>query len=224
MLRLVISILVTGPALFLSSYAASQRVYDPGEFPDAPTVQNEPKQNSYQQGGHVIILLERRSYFFPDLCTRIAPLSVSQKFILSLNESISGHIVVGSAASAGLGQAFNWQAGYGQGAEGYAKRFGASMARSASNNFLGTFLLASILRQDPRFFVRGRLTFVQAVKYSLFRIVITRRDSGEQTVNSSGLLGPLAGEALATTYLPIEDRTVGNTLLRYSADLGWRAT
>ncbi len=97
------------------------------------------------------------------------------------------------------------------------------MARTASNNFFGTFLFASILRQDPRFFVRNSPTFGHAVKYSLTRIVITRRDSGEDTVNSSGLLGPLAGESLANVYLPKQDRTVGYTFSRYGTDMAWRA-
>jgi hypothetical protein len=97
------------------------------------------------------------------------------------------------------------------------------MARSASSNLFGTFLFASIFRQDPRFFVRNSPTFGQAVKYSLSRIVITRRDSGEDTVNSSGLLGPLASEGLANAYLPAQDRTIENTIRRYGADIGWLA-
>ena len=100
--------------------------------------------------------------------------------------------------------------------------FGASMARDTSNNFFGTFLLATMLRQDPRFFVRNRLTFWRAVQYSLQRIVITRDDSGTDVVNSSGLLGPLGGEALANTYLPMQNRTVENTFARCAGDLGWR--
>jgi hypothetical protein len=177
-----------------------------------------------QQGRvQVIVLLTRKSYCFPDLATNVAPLSSTQKFELFVHNSISGHVILGSAASAGFGQALNSPASYGQGAEGYGKRFGAAMARTASNNFFGTFLLASILRQDPRFFVRNSPTFGQAVKYSLSRLVITRTDSGTDTVNSSGLLGPLAGEGLANTYLPSQERTVGKTFARYATDTGWRA-
>jgi hypothetical protein len=106
--------------------------------------------------------------------------------------------------------------------DGYGKRFGSYMARTASNSFFGTFLFATLFRQDPRFFVRSEPTFWQAVEYSLHRIVITRRDSGEDTVNSSGLLGPLAGEGLANTYLPMQDRTLGNTFVRYTSDIGLR--
>jgi hypothetical protein len=41
-------------------------------------------------------------------------------------------------------------------------------------------------------------------------------------VNYAGLLGPLAGEALANTYFPEGNRDVSSTFIRYAADLGWR--
>lgn len=192
-------------------------------LPDAPDPQTPPNQNNNQQSVQVIIFVTRRSYCFPDLAINSVPLSAKQKFELFLNDSISGHAIVGSAASAGLDQAFNWYAAYGQGAAGYGKRFAASMARDTSNTFFGTFLLATMLRQDPRFFVRSNPTFWRSVKYSLHRILITRDDSGADVVNSSGLLGPLAGEALANTYLPTQNRTVENTFARYASDIGWRA-
>src|SRR5215469_3515220 len=212
------------PALIGTSAVSQRARDDPGStLPDAPSAQIYPTASSHQPQAQFIILLERRSYFFPDLATNTAPLSARQKFTLFLNDSVSGQAIVVSAASAGVEQGFNWLAGYGQGAKGYGKRFGASLARSASNSFFGTFLLATTLRQDPRFFVPSSPTFWQAAKYSLHRLVITRSDSGAATVNSSGLLGPLAGEGLANVYLPVEDRTLGNTLVRYANDLGWRA-
>lgn len=225
MIRLVISIMLCACALFFSTRAVSQRTDSNknGTLPDAPAAQIPQNQNSNSKSVQVIIFLTRRSYCFPDLATNPAPLSAKGKFALFLNDSISGHAIAGSAAAAGLDQAFNWYAGYGQGAAGYAKRFGAQMARDSSNSFFGTFLLATALRQDPRFFVRTDPTFWRAVKYSLHRIVITRNDSGVEVVNSSGLLGPLAGEALANTYLPAQSRTAGNTCARYASDLGWRA-
>ena len=222
MTRLFISILLFAWSALFSSWAASQSAHPGGALPDAPAAQNQAQQNSNQQSVQVIILLTRKSYCFPDLATNASPLSVGQKFTLFVENSISGHLVAGSAASAGWGQAVNSPAGFGQGASGYGKRFGAAMARGASNDFFGTFVFASILRQDPRFFVRNSPTFFQAVKYSVNRIVITRADSGADVVNTSGLLGPLAGETLANTYLPPGERSVGSTFSRYASDLGWR--
>jgi hypothetical protein len=221
--QLISVVLLLCPALSWT-YAVAQSVEQNqnGNAPDAPAAHTPLPQNGNQQRTHLIILVTRRSYWFPDLATNFVPLSRKQKFELFLKDSISAHAIAGSVASAGVGQALNWYAGLGQGAAGYGKRFGASMARSSSNNFFGTFLLATIFRQDPRFFVRKDPTFWNTVKYSLHRIVITRSDSGAEAFNSSGLLGPVAGEALASAYLPMRNRTVGNTFARYAGDIGWR--
>ena len=79
-----------------------------------------------------------------------------------------------------------------------------------------------MLREDPRFYVKKDLTFKQSVKYSALRVFFTRSDSGNQVVNYAGLLGPLAGEGLANTYWPKQNRGVGDTFARYAADEGWK--
>ncbi|MGA9963787.1 MAG: hypothetical protein WBQ10_01155 [Terriglobales bacterium] len=96
------------------------------------------------------------------------------------------------------------------------------MARSASANLFGTFLIASALHEDPRFYVKKHYTFTRSVKYAAERIVITRSDSGERVVNFADTLGPLAGEALADTYYPEGNRGVSSTFIRYGSDLGWK--
>ena len=96
------------------------------------------------------------------------------------------------------------------------------MARSASANLFGTFLIASVLHEDPRFYVKKHYTFKQSVKYAATRVVFTRSDSGERVVSFADLLGPLAGEALADTYYPEGNRDVSSTFIRYGADIGWK--
>jgi hypothetical protein len=58
------------------------------------------------------------------------------------------------------------------------------------------------LPSEPAFLLRS-------LKYSTQRIVLTRSDSGNDVFNASGLLGPLASEALANVYLPSTEQTVG---------------
>ena len=45
--------------------------------------------------------------------------------------------------------------GYGQGAQGYAKRYGAAYADEAISRMIGSAMLPSLLHQDPRYFYRG---------------------------------------------------------------------
>ena len=192
--------------------------------PDAPSAsaqsQAAPQAENPLQSS--MSFLQRKSVFFPNLATNSGPLSPWQKFKLGANNSISLATIGAALAGAAYGQAINSPKGYGQGGEGYAKRFGADMARSASANLFGTFLIASVLHEDPRFYVKKHYTFKQSVKYAATRVVFTRSDSGERVVSFADLLGPLAGEALADTYYPEGNRDVSSTFIRYGADIGWK--
>lgn len=201
---------------------------DATKVPDAPS-QSAASQTATPAGGFetgigFVDLLQKKSLFFPNIATSKKPLTSEQKFKLFVDNSISGSAFLGSLAGAGLGQAFNSPEGYGQGGEGYAKRFGASMARNASNQFFGTWLLASALHQDPRFFVKPTSDIRVAVRWAIVRTFVTRDDrTGKGVTNWSGLLGPLAGEALANTYMPPDAQTVGKTFERYGTDIGVQA-
>jgi hypothetical protein len=170
----------------------------------------------------VVGYLSNRSLFFPNIATRPEALSAGEKFKLFVNESISPPNFITSAVSAGFGQARNSPEAYGQGADGYFSRFGSSMGRGASNSFFGTFVLASVLHQDPRYFPHTNPTLWSSIKYAAKRVVITRKDNGQSTFNTSGLVGILAGETLANTYLPRSEQTGGDTLERFASDVGWQ--
>ena len=187
------------------------------DLPNAPS----PAQASSTQ--NVIELLNRRSSFFPDLARAPGALDAKQKLELFAGSSISGYALFTSAFSAGFGQATDSLSGYGQGADGYAKRLGSSMARGATSNFVGTFLLPTVLHQDPRFFVLATDSPREATIYALHRVVVTRTDQGQDAFNWSGLLGPLAAEGTANAYLPDRERTIGRTFGRYSTDIGFLA-
>jgi hypothetical protein len=167
-------------------------------------------------------LLDRKSIFFPDIAADTNPLSPGQKFEIFVDNSISVHTILWSGLGSAVGQADNSPTGFGQGWDAYGKRFGSSMARQASSQFFGTFVLASALHQDPRFFPEVNPGFFQAVKYSVQRLFVTRSDDGLRVMNTSGLVGPLLGEGLANAYWPDPNRTVGDTFFRYGLDLATR--
>ena len=198
-----------------------------GSLPDSPSSSAQSphttKGNNPVQGGVALVqVLERKSLVFPDLATTKETLSPWDKFKLAANNSVAVSNLGAALVSAAYGQAVDHPEGYGQGGEAYAKRFAANMARTASDNIFGTFLIASVMHEDPRFYVKKGLSFRQSVKYAAVRVVKTRSDNGQSVSNFSGLVGPLAGEGLANTYYPEGSRGVGDTFIRYSADLGWR--
>jgi len=195
--------------------------------PDAPPAgaqtQTAPQAtNPLQNGMAFFKLLQRKSLVFPDLATNAGPLNSWEKFKLAANNSVSLSTTGAALISSAFGQAINSPAGYGQEGGGFGKRFGAHMARAASGNLFGTFLIAAALHEDPRFYVKKNLSFRESMKYAAVRVALTRSDSGKRVVNFAGLLGPLAGEGLSNTYYPEGSRGVGNTFIRYASDLGWK--
>jgi len=212
---------VLGSALSLA--AQQPAVASTQSSPDSSSPQQQAAPGSNEgRTARFIGYATNPSTFFPDIATSPGPLTTGGKFKLFVNQSISPPYVLEAASSAAFDQARNVPRGYGQGWDAYGSRFGANMARASSSSFFGTFLFASLLHEDPRFFPESKPSVWRSLKYSTQRIVITRNDSGKDVFNTSGLLGPLASEGLANVYLPSSEQTVGKTFTRFAADLAWR--
>jgi hypothetical protein len=207
-----------------------------------PAKQDQPKAQEstkpVQQAGPTVVeqaasaamkpvalfsLLEKKSIVFPDIAASTAALSPGQKFELFVDNSISVHAVVAASFGSLIGQAADSPTGFGVGGAAYPKRFGAALARGSSSEFFGTFVIASALHEDPRFFPEHNPTLKESVKYSLRQLFVARNDAGAEVANMPGLLGPLLGEGLANAYWPDRNRTAGDTLFRYGLDLASRA-
>ena len=199
---------------------AKQDQSKPAEQP-APSMVTQA-ENAAMKPVQLFNLLERKSIVFPDIASSTQALSPGQKFELFVDNSISVHTIVWSTLGSLIGQADDSPTGYGVGGLGYPKRLGSSLARETSSEFFGTFVIASALHEDPRFFPEYNPTLKQSAKYSLRRLFVTRNDAGANVVNMPGLLGPLLGEGLANVYWPDRNRTAGDTLFRYGLDLASR--
>lgn len=207
--------------------AAGQQGNKSANLPDAPVAKQSAGPNT-QKGGNgafqtTFDILARKSVFFPDLAFDTKPLSSAQKLELAADQSIAPSGLTIAAFAAGISQARDSWPGYGQGGAGYGKRYGATLALNASSDMFGTFLLPSLLRHDPRYFVSAQGGVGHKVFYAIGRVFVTRTDHGGQAFNLSGLLAPLMAESLANTYLPDRERTTQKTFERYGIHIGINA-
>jgi hypothetical protein len=109
---------------------------------------------------------------------------------------------------AGLSQAENEFPGYGQGAQGLGKRFGASLADEVSAGFWSNYAYPVVLKEDPRYFRLGEGGFGTRVVYSFKQEFVCHTDKGGRTFNFSNVLGAFTAGAISNLYYP------GNTLIR----------
>lgn len=223
LLPLLGTFFVFGMIACLATIEAAAQDTRPQTQTNAPSTTQPPSTLSKVPGVSLYNLLQEKSIVFPDIAASTEPLTPGQKFQLFVDNSISVHTITWAALGSSVGQADNSPTGFGQGWDAYGKRFGSSMARQSSSELFGTFILASALHQDPRFYPEANPGFGQAIKYSVKRLFVTRNDDGRDVPNYSGLAGPLMAEGLANVYWPDRNRTVGDTFLRYGLDIATRA-
>lgn len=135
-----------------------------------------------------------------------APLNSKQKLHLGWKFVIDPVSFGITGVIAGVEQANNSFSGYGQGAQGYAKRFGAAYADFVSGTFFGNVIFPSVLKQDPRYFYKGTGTKKSRFFYALANAVICKGDNGHWQPNYSNVLGSLAAGGLSNLYYPASDR------------------
>ena len=169
---------------------------------------------------------DRLFYALPNFLTvetqNVPPLTVGQKFKVVARGSFDFIQIPWYGLLAGVSQAENSEPGYGQGAAGYGKRFGASAADGTIENFFTGAILPSILHQDPRFYQSGKGGFLHRTSYAVSRIFVTRKDSGGQQFNYSEIVGSAMSAAVSTySYHPSGDRTLPNTASVWGTQVGY---
>jgi hypothetical protein len=171
---------------------------------------------------------------------QIPPLTAGQKFQVVARSAFDPAQFVWYGALSGISQAENSEPGYGQGAQGYGKRYGAYLADGTIENFMVGAVFPSIFRQDPRFFQSGQGSAFHRAGYALSRVVITRGDSGHQQFNASEVFGSALSSSISTySYHPRRtfrditqdgtvrywpsDRTLKNTASVWGSQVGYDA-
>ena len=161
--------------------------------------------------------------FYVSYVPDAAPLTPKQKFGLAWKTMIDPVTFGLTGAIAGVEQARNDFSGYGQGADGYAKRYGASYANTVSGTLIGGAILPSLFKQDPRYFYKGTGSKRSRVLYAIKNSVMCKSDNGNWQVNYSGILGGLAAGGISNLYYPEKDRN-GAALTFENALIGIGAT
>jgi hypothetical protein len=195
----------------------------PSDASQSPPDTPDPTTQQTQYGTSTKRLL----FALPDFLTvenaaQVPPLTAGQKFKLTARGTFDYMEFVWYAALAGIGQARGNEPEYGQGAEGYAKRFGEQFGDGAIENVMTKAALPSLLRQDPRYFQLGKGTIRHRTWYALSRTFITRSDSGTNQFNFSEILGSAASAGISTyTYHPSDDRNFQTVATTWGSQVGY---
>ena len=188
--------------------------------------QGQQPQTPNQQNGtsHDRLFWALPNFLTVENAENVPPLTAGQKFKLVARGVFDPMEFVLVGFVAGLGQASDSDSSYGQGAQGYAKRYGTAYGDNAIENFMAYAVFPSILHQDPRYYQLGHGGFKKRAAHALGRVIITRSDSGQTQFNYSEILGAGTAAAISTyTYHPQNERSFGNVATTWVTHMGWDA-
>jgi hypothetical protein len=225
---LVMLAFICGPFHILAASAQQQPQQSPQASDTSQNSSTEPvDKESSEQDGKNGTSNDRLFYALPNFLTlenagQVPPLTTKEKFKVVLRSSFDYVEYPWYGFLAGISQAENSEPGYGQGAAGYGKRYGAAFADGTIENLLTGAILPSLLKEDPRFFQSSTGSFSHRAWYAASRIFVTRTDSGGERFNFSEIVGSALAAGISTySYHPRGDRNVPNALSVWGTEVGY---
>ena len=185
--------------------SASQQQSAPAPRPEAPKSDEERQIERKEQSQRVLGVLPQFGVTSRPDAPPLTPRGKFHLFAKSAFDPVSIGVV---GLQAGLSQAENEFPAYGQGAQGYGKRFGAALADEVDSGFWSNYAYPVLLKEDPRYFRLGEGSFGRRLAYSVKQEFVCHTDKGGRSFNFSNVLGAFTSGAISNLYYP------GNTLIR----------
>ncbi len=146
-----------------------------------------------------------------------APLIARQKLELTARTWLDPSAFAINGIIAAVWQAQNTHKGFGQGAQGYAKRYGASFADYGVSLLLANVAAPTVFRQDPRYFYKGAGSTRSRVFYAISRTMVCRGDNKIDQFCYSSFVARFGSGFVTNYFYPSADRDKASTILRNSA-------
>jgi hypothetical protein len=188
------------------------------QTPQNTTTHVQPGQTAKQQtiqekngGSNERILWIYPNFFSVDEDKYNGPITAKQKFLLVTRSSFDPGEFLWYGLLAGISQAENSEKAYGQGAEGYAKRYASQFGDGTIESYLVEFGFPVVFKQDPRYFRVGEGSFGYRTGRVLKRLVVTKGDNGRDQFNVSEVFGSGTAAVVSIySYHPQDEHNFSN--------------
>jgi hypothetical protein len=192
----------------------SSQTQTPQNTPNHVQPGQTAKPQSIQEkngGSNERILWIYPNFFSVDEDKYNGPITAGQKFRLVTRSSFDPGEFLWYGFLAGISQAQNSEKAYGQGAEGYAKRYASQFGDGTIESYLVEFGFPVVFKQDPRYFRVGEGSFGYRTGRVIKRLVVTKGDNGKDQFNVSEVFGSGTAAVVSIySYHPQDERNFSN--------------
>jgi hypothetical protein len=161
--------------------------------------------NGNQQTKRVLGIVPNFRSVSADL--KLPPMSPKDKFIVAGKDTFDYSALFIAGIQAGFAMNSKSYPEFHQGAAGYARYYWHTLADTASENFFVGGIGPIVFKQDNRFYTLGHGSFGKRSWHAVTRVLVTRKDDGNETFNFSEVVGSGASAGLSTLWYPKQYQT-----------------
>jgi hypothetical protein len=175
--------------------------------PAPKTTENPDAVSIYgtQQTKRVLGIIPNFSSVSAD--TKLPPQTPKEKLVLAAKNSFDYSSFLVAGVQAGFAMDSKSYPEFGQGVKGYGQYYWHTLADTATENFFVGGLGPILFKQDSRFYTLGHGGFRKRSWYAVTRVVVSRKDNGDSTVNFAEIVGSGSASGFSTLYYPKKYQT-----------------
>ena len=149
----------------------------------------------------------------------VKPLTPKEKARLAAKNLLDPFNAVTILGNAAIAIGSNADSPYGPGMPGFGRYVGVSYSEDMTGEFFGTFLIPSILHQDPHYHREPHATIPHRILHAIAEVGWTKGDNGKGMPNYADILGFPIDAEIANLYVPGERTNLPSTADRVA--IGW---
>lgn len=151
---------------------------------------------------------------------QVKPLSPKEKAILAVRNVADPFNILTILGDSGVAIASDSHSAYGPGFPGFGRNVGVSFSQDVTGEFFGTFLIPSIVHQDPHYHRMPNASVPRRFLHAVVEIAWTQGDHGRPMINYSTIVGSAIDNEISDLYVPGVQTDLPATASRYAIGLG----
>jgi hypothetical protein len=149
----------------------------------------------------------------------VKPLTPKEKARLAVRNVIDPFNALTILGTSAIAVGADADSPYGPGMKGLGRNVGVSYTQDMTGEFFGTFLIPSIVHQDPHYHRMPNASIPRRVEHAIVQVVWTQGDNGREMVNYGSIVGFAIDEEIGDIYVPGQQRNLPATAERYATGL-----
>ena len=150
---------------------------------------------------------------------QVKPLTPKEKARLAVRNVLDPFNALTILGSSAIAVGANAHSAYGPGMTGFGRYVGVSYTQDITGEFFGTFLIPSIVHQDPHYHRMPTASIPRRVGHAIAQVVWTQGDNGKGMVNYANVVGFAIDDEIGNLYVPGQKTNLPSSTERYGVTL-----